>query len=303
MKKKGLILLIFMKIKYLIRRFILLNHSDMQKNTPVAQNKGIIPQNNSSEDSVYRFENYDLPISLINLTGAGPDSFGTIANSHIAHLQSTVGIDDNHFVLEIGCGIGRDAIQLAKIIKNGQYVGVDIIKQSIDWCTANITKKHDNFKFIHYDIKDQLHNPLGISKTVDINLPLDDHSVNRIILWSVFTHMFQEDIIHYIKEFTRLLSRDGLVFASFFIVNDDIIASAQKTNLTPYDLRFEHLHQPGCYINDPVHPLGAVAYTEEALRFMINTSGLKLVSLRRGNWSGHFPEIGHAGQDEVILSR
>jgi ubiquinone/menaquinone biosynthesis C-methylase UbiE len=79
-----------------------------------------------------------------------------------------------------------------------------------------------------------------------VRLPISDKSVDRIILWSVFTHMFRADISHYLKEFSRVLRPGGFVFATCFIVDDDVIASAQKTNLTPYGLRFAHLYEPGC---------------------------------------------------------
>jgi SAM-dependent methyltransferase len=151
--------------------------------------------------------------------------------------------------------------------------------------------------------QDQLHNPTGKAATSSIRLPIADKSVDRIILWSVFTHMFRRDISHYLSEFERLLAPGGLVFATCFMVDDGIITSAQKTNLTPYSLRFEHLHERGCYINDPAHPLGAVAYTEQALQEMIAAAGLIQKTMQRGNWSGHFPGIPPGGQDGLVLSK
>jgi ubiquinone/menaquinone biosynthesis C-methylase UbiE len=252
----------------------------------------------------YSFEGYEIPVDLINLTGAGPDEFESISVYHLQHLTRSVGIDPDHFILEIGCGIGRDAIQLTKILSpNGRYVGVDIVKRSIDWCASNISPRFPNFSFIHYDVKDQLHNPKGSTTTRAIRLPIPNKSVHRIILWSVFTHMFRSDMLHYLSEFERVLAADGLVFATCFVVNDAIISSAQKNaNLTPYALRFGYLQEPGCYINDPAHPLGAVAYTEQALQGMATKAGLVL-ALERGNWSGHYDDIPKGGQDVIVLSK
>jgi SAM-dependent methyltransferase len=251
----------------------------------------------------FSFKGYKIPIDLINLTGAGPASFATIAIAHIRHLKQAVGLDSDHFVLEIGSGIGRDAIQLTEILSpTGRYVGVDIIKRSIEWCCSNISPKFPNFSFLHYDVTDQLHNPSGKTTTEAIRLPISDSSVDRIILWSVFTHMFRADISHYMMEFRRVLAPDGLVFATCFLVDEAVIASAQETNLTPYSLRFAHLYEPGCYINDPEHPLGAVAYTEQALQDIVAKAGLVLRTVQRGNWSGYFSNTLDA-QDVVILSR
>jgi glycosyltransferase involved in cell wall biosynthesis/SAM-dependent methyltransferase len=246
---------------------------------------------------------FDIPVRLMNLTGGGPDTFEVLSHHHIDVLQKYMGLGSSHAVLEIGCGIGRDAIPLLQILgPSGRYWGVDIIKDSIDWCQANITARNPRFEFIHYNVKDQLHNPGGSTKTTSIRLPIADGSVDTIILWSVFTHMFERDIVHYLKEFRRVLKKHGRVYVTWFIVNDGVLESARKTNLTPFDLRFEHLASPGCYVNDPIHPAGAVAYDERNVQEMIKKSGLELSGeILRGSWSGFWSDC-HGGQDATILA-
>ena len=250
----------------------------------------------------YQFMGYQIPIDLMLLTGGGPDTFDAISSAHINNIQQWVGLDADHTVLEIGCGIGRDAIPLTKILRNGRYVGIDIIKRSIDWCSENISTNNKNFQFYHFDVKDQLHNSGGIAQTIDITLPLKNNSVDRIILYSVFTHMFPSDIEHYLREFKRVLKTDGLVFATTFIFDKDILKSARATNLTPFDLRFEYEIEPGCRINDPEHPLGAVAYTRETWDGMVLRSGLKYAKpILKGSWSGYYDDP-EDGQDVLILT-
>jgi glycosyltransferase involved in cell wall biosynthesis/SAM-dependent methyltransferase len=246
---------------------------------------------------------FDIPVRLINLTGGGPATFEVISHHHIDVLKKYMDLQPSHAVLEIGCGIGRDAIPFLEILgPSGRYWGVDIIKDSIDWCQANITARNPRFNFIHYNVKDQLHNPGGKTRTTNIRLPIADGSVDTIILWSVFTHMFERDILHYLNEFRRVLKKSGRVYATWFVVNDGVLESARKTNLTPFDLRFEHLASPGCYINDPIHPAGAVAYDERNVQAMIKESGLELAGdILRGSWSGFWPNP-HGGQDATILA-
>jgi SAM-dependent methyltransferase len=250
---------------------------------------------------LFAYAGYDIPVDLVRLTGAGPESFAAIADHHIEDLRATVGLEPSHSILEIGCGIGRDAIPLSQILSpQGTYVGVDIIKRSIDWCAANIGVRHPNFRFVHFDVKDQLHNPHGRTTTRKIKLPVRAGSVDRVILWSVFTHMFRPDIVHYLREFRRCLKSDGLVFATCFMVDPDVLAAARRTDLTPYALRFEHLHEPGCLINDPKHPLGAVAYTREALERMVVAGGLALDRpIGQGSWSGLMAS--RHSQDVMVL--
>src|SRR5262245_36976357 len=57
--------------------------------------------------------------------------------------------------------------------------------------------RYPNFQFVHYDVTHQFLNPLGVSTTAAIRIPLQDRSVDRILVWSVFTHLTKGDIIHY----------------------------------------------------------------------------------------------------------
>jgi SAM-dependent methyltransferase len=246
---------------------------------------------------------YDIPTRLMNLTGGGPATFDASSLNHLATLQEHTPIAPDHAVLEIGCGIGRAAIQIASILgPNGSYVGIDIIKESIDWCTANIGARHPNFRFVHYDVADQLHNPGGTSQATAIRLPVSDRSIERILLWSVFTHMAKRDVAHYLAEFARVLKPDGMIYATWFVVDDAILAKARIVNLTPFDLRFEHRLDDGCYINDPAHPMGAVAYTRESILEIVTSAGLALSGdVLPGAWCGYH-EIPKGGQDATVLT-
>lgn len=127
----------------------------------------------------HRFHEFDIPVDLLNMTGGGIDTFDAIAGFHMSSLEKHIGISPSHSILEIGCGIGRDAIPLTKILsQEGRYLGVDIVQRSIDFCNNSIKAKYKNFDFIHYDVADQLHNPSGTTKTTDIALP-NTGSINR----------------------------------------------------------------------------------------------------------------------------
>jgi len=254
------------------------------------------------QSTAYHYEGFNIPLDLMHLTGGGPDTFDAISKAHIQNIDNFVGLKEDYFVLEIGCGIGRDAIPLTKRLSSrGKYFGMDIIGPSITWCANNITKTCPNFVFKHYDVQDDLHNPGGTIRTQDISLPIENRSVDIIILQSVFTHLLRDDILHYLKEFNRLLKPSGRVYATMFIYNDAILASAKKNNLTIWNLRFDHLYEEGCRINDIKHPTGAVAYTQAVLAQLLQKSGLKLSRpLLKGAWSGYYA-VPDDGQDVAIL--
>ncbi len=71
----------------------------------------------------------------MHITRAGPDSFDEISVGHIKALREVVDLSEKMNVLEVGCGIGRDAIPLTQILSpNANYTGIDIIGRSIEWC-------------------------------------------------------------------------------------------------------------------------------------------------------------------------
>jgi hypothetical protein len=104
------------------------------------------------------------------------------------------------------------------------------------------------------------------------------------------------------REFHRILKPAGLVYANFFLHSDEAMEAAKITQRTPWATEFK-LQSNGVYGADPLHPRGAVAYTDEAMRRMIALSGLKLKRpYLKGWWSGLHSEA-EDGQDGAILGR
>ncbi len=254
----------------------------------------------------FSYRGFDIPVHLIMLTGGGPEVFEEIANIHIRRVNDLIGYRPDAFVIEIGCGIGKDAMALTGILgETGRYLGIDIIKMSIEWCQENITPKHPNFTFVHYDVKDELHNPLGTEDVSVCRIPVADGSVDIIILHSVFTHLLEDGISIYLREFSRVLKPEsGRVYASCFVVDEDIRPQILGSPRTEYSLEFAHPFGDGCWINALSCPLGAVAYSMDKIKQLVAAAGLEFDRpLVRGNWSGCFPGIPGSQQDEILLRR
>lgn len=165
--------------------------------------------------NTFEFREYRIPQELALLTGGGGDTFTIVSDAHMRCLRRDAGIQPNHHILEVGCGIGRDAIPLSEFLSPaGSCIGVDIVKQSIDWCTQNITSKYSNFRFVHFDVNEPLHNPHGTTTSQAVCFPIPSAVIDRIILWSVFTHMVPADTAHYLREFRRLLRPGALIYAT-----------------------------------------------------------------------------------------
>jgi SAM-dependent methyltransferase len=253
----------------------------------------------------FQFCGYEIPVDLMLLTGGGPDTFEEISAGHIAALQKHVGLEPGLSVLEIGCGIGRDAIPLTGILsadQGGCYIGIDIIRPSIDWCNAHIQAKNHNFVFYHMNIADQLHNPQGNVHAITSSLPVPDCKVDRIILQSVFTHMLRSDVEHYLAEFRRIMKPGSLAFVTAFIYDDAILACARGDDRAQFGFRFEHELEPGCRVNSLDYPTGSVAYTAGLMDILIAKHGLRHVRpTLKGAWSGYHPNPEY-GQDVLLLT-
>lgn len=250
------------------------------------------------------FKGFKIPQHLVSLTGAGPETLDAFGKAHIEKYQKYLGLSPEMVVVDLGCGIGRDAFQLLNFFKGpGRYIGVDVTRDSILWCQRNITSKHPEFQFHHSDAFNELYNPLGRKTTMEFRFPVRERSVDRIMLASVFTHLLEDEVVHYMREFRRVLKPDGLVYASFFLYSADALQAAETKGNTAWKATFEHQHGDGVYGNDPTYPRGAVAYTDAAVQRMISKAGLRLVRpYLKGWWSGLHGDGAEDGQDAMILA-
>jgi SAM-dependent methyltransferase len=246
----------------------------------------------------FAFDGFDIPLDLAILTGGGPETWEGISAAHLAAYARYCPLLVGHDVLEVGCGVGRDAIPLTRVLgESGSYVGVDVSGPSIAWCQASLTVRHPNFRFAHLDIRSEFYNPDGSLAGNEIRLPVASASIDRIILQSVFTHMFEPDITHFLREFRRVLRKDGRVFASFFVLADESVRLAKET---PDVLKFAHPYGKGCRINDLGYAEAAVAYTPAALRRIVRRGGFAFdQSVHLGSWCGR--QGVEDGQDVVVL--
>lgn len=254
---------------------------------------------------VHDYRGFRIPSHLISLTGAGPETLEMIGRAHLANYERQMGLPRDMFFVDVGCGIGRDAFALMdRLGPDGRYLGVDVTRDSIEWCRRNITPRDPRFQFHHVDARNELYNRFGQGVTSDFRLPVEDGTVHRIGLASVFTHLLEDEVVHYMREFRRVLAPEGRVHASFFLHSPEALEAAATRGKTPWKATFGIELGPGVYANDPVYPRGAVAYTHEAMQRMMRTAGLTTHrDYVKGAWSGLHGDQAEEGQDAVILSR
>ncbi len=180
-------------------------------------------------------------------------------------------------ILDIGCGCGRIARTLAGDLRLQEleivYTGMDIDRDSVEWCQRYITPANDAFTFYQADCFNRSYNPRG-SMAADVYVfPHPDVSFDLILLTSVMTHLLERDAYHYLAEVSRMLAPGGVAYSSFFLYEslDDAAAGTVR-----HGIRFPFRH--GNYaVNREDYPTNAVAYHEPYVRRMVAELGLKII--------------------------
>jgi SAM-dependent methyltransferase len=254
-----------------------------------------------ASDEYFDYQGFRIPLRLLPLAGDhSADEFPLHCEHQIGILERLFEIRPNMDVLGIGCGLGRDAIPLTKILSpQGSYLGIDVQRELVDWNRVNITERHPNFRFSHAEIKEPWFNPEGTVALSDYRLPVEDASIDLVILFSVFTHMLPDSMRFYLGEFRRVLRRAGRVYATVFLLNDEILS-----HQTPAMFSFDNQFDDGCYILEPEHPTKGVGYRFAALNKLVQQAGLEFaIPPLRGFWSGLSADMLFGGQDSIVLRR
>jgi SAM-dependent methyltransferase len=175
-------------------------------------------------------------------------------------------------VFDFGCGCGRIARQLLlqrdKVPE--EYVGIDLFKASIEWCTENLTRVNRRFTFYHHDFYNPGLNPGGSRKNVGLPKLGQFALVNA---HSVFTHIIEDYVRFYFEEVSSFVADQGCIRVSWFLFNKAYFPMMQT-------------FQNSLYINTD-DPSNAVIYDMEFVRELYKSSGLGIYKVEPPAVRGH----------------
>ena len=208
-------------------------------------------------------------------------------------------ITPSSYVLDVGCGIGRNALPLTTYLSTGKYEGFDIIKLGINWCKNNISTKYPNFNFTLVNLSNDLYKKDGESAKY-FKFPYEDNSFDLVLVISVFTHMLPEEVNQYLSEIHRVLKIKGHCYSTFFILND-----ASERNMELNNSEFNFPYNMGVYslLNKEVKSAN-VAYQEDFLTdTLVVQNKFVIKSLEYGSWSMDKSENPIKFQDILIVQK
>ncbi|MEO3475136.1 class I SAM-dependent methyltransferase [Roseomonas sp. CAU 1739] len=197
-----------------------------------------------------------------------------------AALEETAGLEPDHAVLDIGCGWGRLAMPLAaRLGTHGRYLGMDAAAEAIAWCRRHIGEIDPRFRFHHADIRNSYANPRGrIPAHKAMLLPWEER-FDRVVAFSLFTHLLPDALVRYFAEAARLCRPGGALVATFFLLDAparEAIAAGRADRDFPAVHGIARLANPGV-------PEDAVAYDAAEILGLLDAAGFD-AEWRPGAW-------------------
>lgn len=107
------------------------------------------------------------------------------------------GLEADHTVVDVGCGSGRLAFQLAPYLK-GRYIGIDVVRELYAYA-QKICQRPD----------------WSFYEAPGLTIPEADGSADFVCFFSVFTHLLHEESYKYLMEAARVIKPSGKIVISF----------------------------------------------------------------------------------------
>ncbi len=222
-----------------------------------------------------------LPPQNLRFMGDTDESFVAFGSS-LAALLVENGLHAKSSVLDIGSGYGRLAIGLLVSTDfDGRYLGFDILKRHVRWCRAAITPSFPTVRFALLDIRNSRYNPRGKIEPEAVSFPTHSRAFDLCAVFSVFTHQHRTNIERYLAEIRRVLRPGGSAVTTWFSFDDERLPAVVSPECA-YPM--VHVIDATTRYTNPDDQLHAIAYHESAIREMVATAGLELVSFERGSW-------------------
>ena len=225
----------------------------------------------------------------------GRKDYATSNELFIGYLAG-LGLQPEHAVLDIGCGIGVMAARLAGFLTTGRYEGFDIVRIGTDWATAHISSKHPNFRFLHADVYNRHYNPAAAVQGEAYAFPYANGQFDFAFAKSVFTHMTPRAVEQYLQESARVMKPGGIAVVSAFLINPESIELI-RTKKSSLALSLEGEN----WVLDPKFPETAIGLAEPDFMDWCKAAGFQPKNVAYGSWCGRSRYLSY--QDLIVLSR
>jgi ubiquinone/menaquinone biosynthesis C-methylase UbiE len=123
-------------------------------------------------------------------------------------LLESLGLQDTHYVIDIGAGSGRLANALRDLPKL-RYLGTDVVPELLEFARKKCRREDWSFKQVDR-----------------IEIPEADGVADFVVFFSVLTHLTEKESYRYLQEAKRVLNKNGTIVASY--LDPDIPSHARQ---------------------------------------------------------------------------
>jgi SAM-dependent methyltransferase len=193
-------------------------------------------------------------------------------------------------VLDIGCGPGAMAPEIARRLGPGRrYLGFDVHEPSIRWCRRNFAGD-PRLSFELAAVASPYGSRSGMPSGT-YRFPLEDGGAGLILAKSIFTHLFEKDAGHYLREIRRTLKPGRTAIVTAFLFDREGMEFSEVERAFPFgDGRVRWRSR--------LRPTSAVAYERSPFIELVKGSGLRVQWMS----AGYFPGAARlTGQDILLL--
>lgn len=189
------------------------------------------------------------------------------AENEARRLVENFSCNSSSRVLDIGCGQGRLAIGLARIIGELPYIGLDVDEWSIRWCQKHIHSSHPSYTFERINVFNERYNRLAAAQPDTFRFGLKNESVDLAYLYSVFSHMEERDMRAYLSEIHRMLTENGNLFFTTFV----------EENVEDFSI-----NPPGYIFQKNSGALHVVRFRKNYLLEIVESAGFEIIGFSHG---------------------
>lgn len=249
-------------------------------------------------DRLLRRRDTLVPPVAADSLGCGPAGFRRSGDELVARAVAGAGLLPGSSVLDAGCGWGRVARPLTRLVRadvGGGYEGFDVDDEAIAWC-AQAYARFPAFRFAHADLVNARYRPQGAGRASEFVFPYEDDHFDVVFATALLTHLVTAEASRYLHEIGRVLRPGGHLLATLLLLDHNSRAAVTR-GAALFALRLDAAAGPMTLL-DPDLPEALVGYDRDWLRQECAAVGLDWIEVADGGWRGASTQ---AIEDLVIL--
>jgi SAM-dependent methyltransferase len=221
---------------------------------------------------------------------------------YLPSIAALAGVTPNDTILDVGCGPGRLTWELVTFLSpSGTYHGIEVQRDLVEDLERRFGRM-PNFHFHHADLANSEYNGGGAANAETYRFPLEDASIDLVVLRSIVTHLVPAEVDNYLSEIARVLRPGGRSYITWFLLDDESRPAVERPPGEPLHPLFR-VDRGDYWVRSDENPAAAVAFEEEWVRAAYERHSMPILEpIHHGGWSGR-PGRFDQRQDVVVAER